>query len=157
MAEFIIANGGASGAVTSPPIITLSVSGKAGDLDITSLQDLTAAMSKDLYTWTQMDYAGKRQIPTTSAFSLSGNMVLDGDTFNGVAVDGTTIVAGSAANLGLVGLLNGSTKVTVGWNIGDQDYTASGYVTTLGPKASSDQPVWQTPVTITIDGDVSLV
>ena len=157
MTDFIITNGGASGVITSPPVITLSVSGKAGDLDITSLQDLTNAMSKDLYTWTQMDYAGKRQIPTTSAYSLSGNMVMNKETFNGVAVDGTTIVAGSAANLGLFGLLTGSVKVTVGWNIGDIEYTAEGYVTTLDPKVSSDQPVWQTPLTITIDGNPSQV
>jgi hypothetical protein len=158
MAEFIIAPGQDNTVLTdtSPVEITISVAGKTGDLKIVSLQDFDAPMSKEIFSWQQMNHAGKRQVPTVSAYALNGNMVIDKDAYEGVAVD-VTHVAGSAAVLGLMGLNVAGTKITWTYNMGATKYTGSGYVTTLGPKVSTTSTAWTTAVGITVDGDVSKV
>lgn len=157
MAEFIISPG-QTGTLTdtSPTVITLSVTDKAGPLAISSLQDVSMPMAKETFTWTQMDYSGKRQIPTTSSNSLTTNIVLDKDGWEGVAVNGNVVVSGSAANQGLFGLTTSGQRCDVAWNIGASTYSAEGYVTGVTPAVSTDSPVWVTPITITIDGDITL-
>jgi len=113
-------------------------------------------MAKDVFTWTQMNAAGKRQIPTTSTNSISTNIVIDKDQFEGVAVD-VDNVAGSASVLGLFGLTNGSVKVGFTINMGASIYSGEGYVTGVTPTVSVDSPVWVTPITITVDRDLALV
>lgn len=158
MAEFIISPG-QTGTLTdtSPPVLTLTVTGKAGPLALEALQSFETPMATDIYTFTQMNKSGKRQFPTTASYSINSEMIVDKDTYEGVAVDGTTIVAGSAANLGLFGLNVGKTKCNAVWNMGATEYTADGYVTNIGPNVSTDQTVWTTPFTFTIDGDITKV
>lgn len=57
-------------------------------LAIPSLQDITVNAAQDIFTWTQLDAASKKQIATTSTNSLSMNLVLDQTTFFG---DFTTV------------------------------------------------------------------
>lgn len=156
MAEFIVSPG-QTGTLTdtSPTVITLTVSGKTGPLAISSLQDVSMPMAKDVFTWTQMDKSGKRQIPTTSSNSLTTNIVLDKDGWEGVVADAGN-VAGSASVLGLFGLTTGGVKVGIAWNIGATSYSAEGYVTGVTPAVSTDSPVWVTPITLTIDGDITM-
>ena len=156
MAEFIVSPG-QTGTLTdtSPTVVTLTVSGKTGPLEIASLQDVSMPMSKDLFTWTQMNYSGKRQIPTTSANSLTTNIVLDKEGWEGVAEDAGN-VAGSASVLGLFGLTTAGTRVGIAWNIGATAYSAEGYVTGVTPAVSTDSPVWVTPITFTIDGNITM-
>ena len=156
MAEFIVSPG-QTGTLTdtSPTVITVTVAGKTGPLAIASLQDVSMPMSKDVFTWTQMNKSGKRQIPTTSSNSLTTNIVLDKDGWEGVVAD-VSNVAGSAAVLGLFGLTTGGVKVAIAWNIGASSYTAEGYITGVTPAVSTDSPVWVTPITFTIDGDITL-
>jgi hypothetical protein len=162
MASYIVSPGGAASLTTSPPILTLTTTitaGGAGDfttvsadnLVIASLQDVTISNANDIFTWTQLNNTGKNQIATTSTNSVSSNLVVDGDTYFGAT--GTT---GSAIALGIQGLSTGKTRV--GWkiNIGDKTLTGLGYVTGLSPTVSADSPVWVTPVTITVDGDITI-
>ena len=149
MSSYIVSPGGAGGLATSPPVLTLTT-GVAGDLVIASLQDVTISNANDIFTWTQLNNAGKNQIATTSTNSISTNLVVDGDTYFGA-----TGTAGSAVALGIQGLSTAKTRVTWSINIGDKVLTGAGYVTGLSPTVSADSPVWVTPVTITVDGEIT--
>ena len=156
MAEFIISNG-QTGALTdtSPTTIKFTVDGKLGDLEIVNLTEVTMNLSKDVFTRTQMNHAGKRQFPTTSNYSLSTNISIDKDEWKGIVADASN-VAGSASVLGLYKLLETGKLVTVVWNMGDIVHTAPGYITGANPGATADQPIWTTPLTITITGGIVL-
>jgi hypothetical protein len=143
--------------------LTLIVSGKTGNLVVPALQDVTINNSNDVFTWTQLDEGSKKQIATTATNSLSTNLVLDQDVFFGTAVVANTVVAGSAANLGIFGL--SAEKTLVDFELfmgktseGDAGKTikGEGYITGLAPTVSADAPVWVTPVTVTVDGDYTV-
>ena len=149
MASYIVSPGGAAGLATSPPVLTLTVGTLDGDLEIASLQDVTISNANDIFTWTQLNNAGKNQIATTSTNSISSNLVVDGDTYFGGTGAGAVL-------LGIQGLSTAKTRVTWSINIGDKSLTGAGYVTGLSPTVSADSPVWVTPVTITVDGDITI-
>lgn len=142
------------------PVLSLTVSGATtsndAPLTIPSLQDVTINASTDVYTWTQLDKTAKLQVPTTSTNSISTNIVVDTALFFGDS--GAEV--GSAANKGLFKLSTEKVLVDFEINIGDRDsaaggkkITGKGYVTGLSPAVSADQPVWVTPITITVDGE----
>lgn len=153
MADFIVSPGGAAGSNASPPVLTLSVTGVTGNLVIPSLKDATINASNDIYSWTQLDKAGKRQVPTTSTNSISTNLVVEEESFFGNAA----ATSGSALKSGIFGLSNDKTKLNFSMNLGDRTVSGVGYVTGIAPTVSADSPVWLTPVTITVDGDFTVV
>jgi hypothetical protein len=143
--------------------LTLIVSGKTGNLIVPALQDVTINNSNDVFTWTQLDEGSKKQIATTATNSLSTNLVLDQEVFFGTAIVANTVVAGSAAALGIFGL--SAEKTLVDFELfmgktseGDPGKTikGEGYITGLAPTVSADAPVWVTPVTVTVDGDYTV-
>jgi len=139
--------------------LTLSVAGKAGNLLVPALQDVTVNNANDVFTWTQLDAGSKLQIATTATNSLSMNIVLDQTAFFG----NSAATTGSADKLGVFGL--SSEKTLVGFSLymgdtsaGDAGKTISGnaYVTGLAPTVSADAPVWVSPVTLTVTGDYTI-
>lgn len=141
-----------SAAGSSNPILTLSVTGVSGDLDIPTLKDVTINMANDTYTWTQLNEAAKLSLPTTSTNSISANTVVEKLTFFG----DSTATAGSAAKLGIQGLSDAKTKVEFSINLGDKTLSGVGYVTSLAPTVSADAPVWVTPITIAVSGSYTV-
>jgi hypothetical protein len=142
--------------------LTLIVSGKAGNLVVPALQDVTIDNSNDVFTWTQLDEGSKKQIATTATNSLSLNIVLDQEVFFGSAIS-ANVIAGSAANLGVFGLSKEKTLVDFEMFMGKtseggagKTIKGEGYITGLAPTVSADAPVWVTPVTITVDGDYTV-
>lgn len=131
------------------PTVTLAVSGISGSLVVPSLQEITINNSNDVFSWTQLNEAAKLQVATTSTNSITTNVVVEEATFFGNA----SATSGSAAKLGLLGLSDAKTKVqfTIS-NFGSKTVTGNAYVTGLAPKISADQPVWVTPVTLTVSG-----
>lgn len=143
---YIQANGAAA------PVLTLSVTGAAGDLDVPTLQDVTINNANDVFTWSQLNESAKLQVATTATNSISSTIVVEPDTFFGAA--GAT--AGSAAKLGLIGLSAAKTEVNFEINIGTKTLSGIGYVTGLAPTTSADAPVWTTPITITVSGEYTV-
>ena len=129
--------------------LTLATSVAGGNLSVPGLQDITVNNSNDVFTWTQLDQSSKLQVATTSTNSISTNVVVEELTFFGNA----SATSGSAAKLGLLGLSDAKTKVgfTIS-NFGSKSISGNAYVTGLAPKISADQPVWVTPVTLTVSG-----
>ena len=141
-----------SAAGSTNPVLTLTVTGASGDLDVPTLQDITINNSVDVFSWTQLNEAAKLQVPTTATNSISGNCVVEELTFFGDAAATT----GSAAKLGLFGLSNAKTEVNFSINMGTKTITGIGYVTGLAPAVSADSPVFVTPITITVSGDYTI-
>ena len=145
---------------------TLSITDSSGTLSgsvsIPALQDVTMNAANDVFTWTQLDTASKLQIATTATNSLETNLVLDKDTFFGTS-DGDYANATTMAGLGVFGASSQKTKISFSLYMGDESdgtdgitVTGDGYVTGLSPTVSADQPVWVSPVTITVDGDYTI-
>lgn len=141
-----------SAAGTTNPVLTITVSGVTGPLDVPTLQDITISNANDVFTWTQLNEASKMQVPTTANNSISTNLIVEEKTFFGDAV----ATAGSAAKLGLYGLSAAKTKVSFTINFGTKHIAGVGYVTGLAPKVSADSPVWITPLTIAVSGDYTI-
>jgi hypothetical protein len=141
-----------SAAGVNNPVLTLTVSGISGDLDIPTLQDVTINNANDTFTWSQLNESAKLQVATTSTNSISTNIVVEEVTFFGNAASTT----GSAAKLGLIGLSKAKTKVNFEINLDDKVISGVGYITGLAPAVSADSPVWVTPVTIAVSGEYTV-
>lgn len=122
-----------------------------GNLSVPALKDMTMNNSNDLFTWTQMNEAGKLQIATTSTNSLATNLVLEAATYFGSSGTGT---GSTAAAMGIQGLSTAKTKVKVTvTNVIGKTVSANAYITGLAPTVSADSPVWVSPVTFAVSGD----
>lgn len=129
-------------------------------LSVPGLQDVTVNASNDVFTWTQLDSSAKLQVATTSTNSLSMNIVLDDATFFGSTV-GTTDPAAAVAVQGIQGLSRNKTKVKFSLKFlenssADRYLQGVGYITGLAPKISADQPVWVSPITLTVSGEYTV-
>lgn len=138
--------------------LNLKVSGDTTGLNVPALQDITLNNANDVFTWTQLDSGSKLQIATTATNSLSGNIVLDQDSFFGATTSGE-----AAKTAGIFGLSKDKTQVTFELYMGDEDdgsagktVSGTGYITGLAPTVSADAPVWVSPFTITVTGDYTV-
>lgn len=138
--------------------LTLKVTGDTTGLVVPALQDVTLNNANDVFTWTQLDSGSKKQIATTATNSLSGNIVLDQDTFFGATASGEV-----AKTKGIFGLSKDKQIVNFELYMGDESdgsagktISGSGYVTGLAPTVSADSPVWVSPFTLTVTGDYTV-
>jgi hypothetical protein len=138
--------------------LKLKVTGDTTGLTVPALQDITLNNANDVFTWTQLDTGSKLQIATTSTNSLSGNIVLDQDSFFGVTTSGE-----EAKTSGIFGLSKDKQIVNFELYMGDESdgsagktVSGTGYVTGLAPTVSADSPVWVSPFTLTVTGDYSI-
>ena len=144
-------------------VLKLELSGTSGwstALTVPALQEITVNAANDVFTWTQLDSTAKLQVPTTSTNSLSMNIVLDDASFFG-STPGTTDPAAAVAVQGIQGLSRNKTKLKFSLKMlenGSSDRYISGtaYVTGLAPKISADQPVWVSPITLTVSGEYTV-
>lgn len=129
-----------------------------GALGIPALQDMTINASNDVFTWSQLDSTGKKQIATTSTNSISMNLVVDTATFFGTTV--AAAITGTIAEQGLFGCSRNKTLINfiirVENSTTDTFIKGVGYITGLAPTVSADSPVWVSPVTITVSGDYTV-
>ncbi len=130
------------------------------DLAIAGLQDMTINASNDVFTWEQLDSGSKFQIATTATNSVAMNLVVDQTTFFG---SGSTTSTDTATNLGVFGMSSVKSKVEFSIFLGKTDaggagkyISGEGYITGLAPTTSAGEPVWVTPITITVVGDYTI-
>ena len=122
-------------------------------LTIPALQDVTVKNSNDVFTWEQLDTSSKLQVATLAVNSIDTNIVVDNLSFFGTDVTGATT---TSAGLGVFGLSKSKTKCVATLNFGTRTITANCYVTGLSPKITATQPVWITPLTLTVSGDYTV-
>lgn len=128
-------------------------------LTVPSLQDITINAANDVFTWTQLDEASKKQVATTATNSITMNLVLEQTSFFG---DGTS-AAGTASLKGIFGMSADKDLVEFSLYLGDESngdagktISGTGYITGLAPTVSADAPVWVSPITITVTGDYTV-
>lgn len=128
----------------------------ASPLTVPALTDITVNAANDIYSWSQLDATAKKQIATTSTNSLAMNIVVDSTTFFGSVL--AAAQTGTVTEQGLLGLSRNKTLITFSLKFAEEGASDKflkgvGYITGLAPTVSADQPVWVSPITITVSGD----
>lgn len=146
---------------SSQIVLKVEKQGTAGwstAITVPALQDITVNAANDVFTWSQLDSTAKKQIATTSTNSLSMNLVVDDATFFGSVLASTQ--TNTIAEQGLLGASRNKTFIKFSLKMvegaADRYLSGEGYITGLAPTVSADQPVWVSPITITVSGEYSV-
>ena len=131
-------------------ISTASISTTSSGYIIPALQDVTINNAVGVFNWTQLDEFSQKSAPTPATNSISGNLVLDDTTF----------FTGSNGVSGLFDLQNDATLVYFrvyfnGRLSGAKYVSGQGYLTNLAPTVNPTAPVWVSPFTVSVDGDLT--
>lgn len=131
-------------------ISTATISTTSSGYVIPALQDVTINNAVGVFQWTQLDEFANKTVPTPANNSIAGNLV----------VDTTSFFSGSNGVAGLFDLSNDATLVYFrvyfnGRLSGAKFVSGSGYITNLAPTVNPTAPVWVTPITISVDGDIT--
>ena len=126
---------------------TATISTTSSGTIVGAVQDITVNNSNGTFNWTQLDSQSQLTVATPATNSVAANIVVDSTSF-------------FAANTGIFDLSNNKTLVYFrvyfnGLLTGAKYLSGSGYVTNLAPKVSPTAPVWVTPITISVDGDLT--
>jgi hypothetical protein len=137
-------------------------------LSVTCLQDITITNNTGIFSWTDFCSSSVNKVTTPSDNEISTNIVIRDEEFFGANAAGNT----TAAYYGVSGLsqnrvevafrlqLNNSSNVgnaAPGNNIANTQtfiYHGVGYLSGVAPTVSPDSPVWVSPLTIAVNGDM---
>lgn len=131
-------------------ISTASIATTSSGYIIPALQDVTINNAAGVFNWTQLDVFSQLAVSTPATNSISGNMVLDSTTF----------FTGSGSTPGLFDLSNDATEIYFrvyfnGRGTGAKYVSGAGYITNLAPTVNPTAPVWVSPITISVNGDIA--
>lgn len=136
--------------------------GGANLLNVTCLQDVTVTNSTGIFSWTDFCSASINKVTTPSDNEISTNIVVDDEGFFGDSASANT----SAKYYGVSGLSQNRIEVAFrlqlnnSANIGNATpantfyYSGVGYLSSVAPTVSPDSPVWVSPLTIAVNGDM---
>lgn len=127
-----------------------------GAIVVPGLQDVTINNSNGSFRWKQLDQGGENVITTNATNTVSGNFVLDPNTFFG------TGAGGGAAQDGVFKLSNDRTAVAFllapeGILDGKKLFVGTGFISALAPTVSADSPVFVSPITVEVNGDYTVL
>jgi hypothetical protein len=133
-------------------ISTGTIASTSTGFSVPALQDITVNNNVGIFNWTQLDGFGQYSLPTPATNSIAGNLVVDATTYFSTNAGG-----------GVTGIHNLSNAATLiywrvyfnGLSTGSRYISGQGYMTALAPKVSPTAPVWVTPFTIAVDGEVA--
>jgi hypothetical protein len=128
-------------------ISTASIATTSSGIIVGAVQDITINNSNGTFSWTQLDNQSQLTVATPATNSIAANIVVDSSTF-------------FTASTGIFDLSANKTLVYFrvyfnGTGSGAKYVSGSGYLTNLAPKVSPTAPVWVTPITISVDGDLT--
>jgi hypothetical protein len=131
-------------------ISTATISTTSTGYIIPALQDITVNNAAGVFNWTVLDEFSQKAVPTPTNNSIAANLVLDSTTF----------FTGSGGVSGLFDLQNDATLVYFrvyfnGRLSGSKFVGGSGYITNLAPTVNPTAPVWVSPITVSVDGDLT--
>jgi hypothetical protein len=131
---------------------TTAIASTTTGYQVAALQNITVNNNVGIFNWTQLDSFSQYSLPTPATNSIAANLVLDSSTYF-VSTVGTSGVPGINA------LSNNATLVQFrvyfdGVRTGARYVTGQGYITALAPTVNPTAPVWVTPVTIAVDGNL---
>lgn len=125
-----------------------------------ALQDITVTNNANTFRWRELAALSEKVVTTVSTNSVSGNFVLDPETFFGTGT-GTEATGKGLFNLGndkqlvyfLVSFDGYDTSSGNALNDNSRYIGGQGYLTSVAPAVSADSPVWVSPFTIEVTGD----
>ena len=129
---------------------TATIASTSSGYIVPALQDVTINNAAGVFNWTQLDVFAQLAVSTPATNSIGANLVLDSTTFfastNGVP--------------GIFDLSNDAVEVFFrvyfnGRGTGAKYVSGSGFITNLAPTVSPTAPVWVTPITISVSGDLT--
>ena len=132
-------------------ISTASIASTSSGYVVPALQDITINNAVGVFQWQQLDEFSNKTVPTPANNSIAGNFV----------IDSTSFFTGSNGVAGLFDLSNDATlvyfrvyfegRVTAG----KKYISGQGYITNLAPTVNPGAPVWVSPITLSVDGDIT--
>lgn len=131
-------------------ISTASIATTSSGYVVPALQDITINNAAGVFNWTQLDTFSQLAVSTPATNSISGNFVLDPTTF----------FTGSNGVQGLFDLSNDAVEVYFrvyfnGRGSGAKYVSGSGFITNLAPTVNPTAPVWVSPITLSVNGDLT--
>ena len=132
-------------------------------LSVTCLQDVAITNSTGIFSWTDFCSASINKVTTPSDNEISTNVVIDptGWFGNANATPNTSAsfygVSGLSENRVEVAFrvqLNNNSNVGNAVPANTYAYHGVGYISSLAPTVSPDSPVWVSPLTIAVNGDM---
>ena len=131
-------------------ISTATIASTTTGYTVPALQDVTINNAAGVFNWTQLDVFSQLAVSTPATNSISANMVLDSTTFF-AATNGVP---------GLFDLSNDATEVYFrvyfnGKLTGAKYVSGQGFITNLAPTVNPTAPVWVSPITISVNGDLT--
>lgn len=143
-------------------IVKVKISGQgnttANIVSVPALQNMTINNATDVFSWSQLDNASKLQVPTTATNSVAMNLVVDHDSFFG---SNGNLSGDQLPEMGLMGASKNKSlvlfSIRASADAGDPTFIqGSGYVTSLAPAVTAEQPVFVSPITIAVTGDYTV-
>ena len=130
--------------------------GAATSLTLLNLNDISLTNTQGTFRYQTLDSQSEAVVTTVATNSVALNLVIDTDQFFGDGANASPIV-----NKGLFGTSNEKTKIdfrvyfqgTAG--AGKKYISGTGYMTGLAPTVNPSSPIWVSPITIEVDGDLS--
>lgn len=131
-------------------ISTATIASTSSGYIVPALQDVTINNAAGVFNWTQLDTFSQLGVSTPATNSIAANLVLDSATFF-AATNGVP---------GLFDLSNEATEVYFrvyfnGRGTGAKYVGGSGFITNLAPTVNPTAPVWVSPLTISVNGDLT--
>ena len=125
-------------------------------LVVPQMQDITVNNTVGVFRFKTLDNTAESAVTIPATNQIALNSVVDLTSFFGTGTGGDD----DAKENGLFGVAKNKTKVYFnvyldGTDSGSRFISGSGYVAGLAPTVNMDSPVWVTPVTIEVDGDLA--
>lgn len=150
-AEFVRLELNADGEDYSANIaVAFDGTGSGNVLTVPAMQEVTLNATPGTFRWKQLDGLSEQVVTTSSTNSLEATIVLDDTTFFGNV----------GSTQGIFTTTNNKTETYFrlywqGNSTGDRYVEGKGYLTGIAPTVSPDSPVWTSPLTIEISGDLT--
>lgn len=146
-AEFVKLQINADGQAYANAELAMAVT--ANVMVVPAMQEITLNMTPGTFRWKQLDSLSEQVVTTSSTNSLEATIVLDDTTF----------FTGFGGTNGIFDITNNKTEAYFrmywqGDTTGDRYVEGKGYLTGVAPTVSPDSPVWTSPLTLEISGDL---
>ena len=156
MAAVINVTAGSQAVLTLGTTATMAKPGGTGGMIIPFVQDVTVNAAPGIVRYSVLDSSSSQAFTTVNENSISGNMLLDEETFFGLATAGGV---NTVADLGLFATSTAKTKVFFsvafeGSDSGDYYVHGQAFIGGLAPTASMDAAVWISPIELIVDGEL---
>ena len=133
----------------------LAAPGAAGGMVVPLVQDVTVSAAPGTVRYSTLDSTSSSAFTTVNENEVSFNMLVDDNTFFGIANTVNQVVAD-----GLFSTSTGKTEIFFsvafeGDTSTDNYIKGKGFIGGLAPTASIDQAVWISPGTIIVNGELT--